>query len=71
MGSSDERFDVYVCTRSADLTLVRAVGLRAAQLVARHHADARGQRVFILNRATNSVEAVAPSPARERSLSTS
>jgi hypothetical protein len=62
MGRGEEMsFEVYVRTRSAVVTLVREVSFRTAHVVARHHADTRGQDVFIRNRLTKAVETVGPS----------
>lgn len=61
--SEDRRFDVYVYTRTAVVTLLRQVSDRAACVVARHHAEALGKPVCIRNRATGAVETVAP-PSR-------
>ena len=61
MGRGDELcFEVCIHTRTAFLTLVRDVSFRTAYVVARHHADTRGQSVFIRNRATRSVETIGP-----------
>jgi hypothetical protein len=62
MGRSEEQcFEVYVRTRSAVVTVIRDVSFRAAHVLARHHADMRGQPVFIRNRTTMAVETVGPS----------
>ena len=53
-------FDVYVRTKTTVVTLVREVSFRTAQVVARHHADTRGQDVFIRNCATRAVETIGP-----------
>jgi hypothetical protein len=61
MGTSDALcFDVYVRTRQAVVTVVREVSFRTAHMLARHHADTRGQTVFIRNRVTRAVETVGP-----------
>ena len=61
MGRGDELcFEVCLPTRTAVLTLVREVSFRTAYVVARHHADTRGQTVFIRNRATRAVETIGP-----------
>jgi hypothetical protein len=61
MGRADELcFEVCIPTRTAVLTLVREVSFRTAYVVARHHADTRGQTVFIRNRATRAVETIGP-----------
>jgi hypothetical protein len=62
MGTSDELcFEVYVRTRQAVVTLVREVSFRTAHVLARHHADTRGETVYIRNRVTSAVETVGPS----------
>lgn len=53
-------FDVYVRTRTAVVTLVRDVSWRTAHVIARHHADTRGDSVFIRNCATKAVETIGP-----------
>ena len=61
MGTADGPcFDVCVRTRTADVTLVREVSLRAAYVVACHHAELQAQPVFIRNRATRAIETITP-----------
>jgi hypothetical protein len=54
-------YEVCVRTRSSVVTVIREVSLRAAHVVAHHHADTRGQSVFIRNRVTRAIETVGPS----------
>lgn len=60
----ENSFDVYIGTRTrtAVLMLVRQVSWRTAHVIAHHHADTRGESVFIRNCATRAVETVGPSP---------
>ncbi len=61
MGRGDELcFEVCIRTPAEVLTLVRDVSFRTAYVVARHHADTRGQPVFIRNRARRAVETIGP-----------
>ncbi len=59
--TGEPRFDVYVRTRTAVVTLVREVGLRTARVVALHHAETRRRPVYIRNCVTKAVETV-PTP---------
>jgi hypothetical protein len=54
------RFDVYLGTTTAVLMLVREVSWRTAHVIAHHHADTRGQPVFIRNCATRAEEIISP-----------
>ena len=54
-------FEVFVRNRAESVTVVRDVSFRTAHVLARHHADTRGQTVYIRNRTTRAVETVGPS----------
>lgn len=63
-GIGELNFEVYFQTRTSVVTLVREVSFRTAHVIARHHADTRGQSVFIRNCATKAIETVGPNPQR-------
>lgn len=62
-GDDELRFDVYIRLRRLRVVVVRQVGLRAAEIVARQQALVRGERAYIRNRATNAVVVILPPPA--------